>query len=75
MVIKVGLFLQRTIFYRLINYFQLLILLQLSIQMSTIEFIRKVKLHNDKQLLLTGNYKVAEVAFMIGTDSITYFRQ
>lgn len=42
---------------------------------STNEFIRKVKMKNAEQLLLTGKYNVSEVAFRVGMGSPIYFRQ
>ncbi|MDR1202351.1 MAG: response regulator [Tannerellaceae bacterium] len=42
---------------------------------STNEFIRKIKMKNAEQLLLTGKYNISEVAFMVGMGSPIYFRQ
>ena len=42
---------------------------------SANEFIRKIKLQNAEQLLLTGKYNISEVAFMVGINSLAYFRQ
>jgi CheY-like chemotaxis protein/AraC-like DNA-binding protein len=45
------------------------------IRMSANEFIRKVRIRNAEQLLLTGKYTISEVSYMVGINSITYFRQ
>jgi signal transduction histidine kinase/DNA-binding response OmpR family regulator len=42
---------------------------------STNEFIRKVRMKNAEQLLLTGKYNISEVAFKVGIDSLVYFRR
>jgi len=42
---------------------------------STNEFVRKVKMKNAEQLLLTGKYNISEVAFRVGMGSPVYFRQ
>jgi AraC-like DNA-binding protein len=42
---------------------------------SANEFIRKVRIRNAEQLLLTGKYTISEVSYMVGINSITYFRQ
>lgn len=44
-------------------------------EMTINEFIRKIRIRNAKQLLLTGKYTVSEIAYMVGMNSITYFRQ
>ena len=43
--------------------------------MSANEFIRKVRIRNAEQLLLTGKYTISEISYMVGMNSITYFRQ
>jgi ligand-binding sensor domain-containing protein/signal transduction histidine kinase/DNA-binding response OmpR family regulator len=43
--------------------------------MSANEFIRKVRIRNAEQLLLTGKYTISEISYMVGINSITYFRQ
>lgn len=40
---------------------------------TTIEFIRSVRLKRASQLLITQNYTVAEVAYMVGFTDIDYF--
>jgi signal transduction histidine kinase/ligand-binding sensor domain-containing protein/DNA-binding response OmpR family regulator len=40
---------------------------------TTIEFIRSVRLKRASQLLVTQNYSVAEVAYMVGFTDIDYF--
>lgn len=42
---------------------------------STNEFIRKIRMKNAEELLLTGKYNVSEVAFKVGINSPVYFRQ
>ena len=42
---------------------------------SANEYIRKIKMKNAEQLLLSGKYTISEVTFMIGMNSLTYFRQ
>ena len=42
---------------------------------STNEFVRKVKMKNAEQLLLTGKYNISEVSFRVGMNSPVYFRQ
>lgn len=37
--------------------------------------IRKVRIRNAEQLLLTGKYTISEISYMVGINSITYFRQ
>lgn len=39
------------------------------------EFIRKVRIRKAESLLLTGKYTISEVSFMVGINSLTYFRQ
>lgn len=43
--------------------------------MSANEFIRKVRIRNAEQLLLTGKYTISEISYIVGINSITYFRQ
>ncbi|MDP4270581.1 MAG: two-component regulator propeller domain-containing protein [Bacteroidota bacterium] len=43
--------------------------------MSANELVRKIKIQNAERLLLTGKYTISEVAFMVGMNSPTYFRQ
>lgn len=42
---------------------------------STNEFVRKIKMKNAEQLLLTGKYNISEIAFRVGMNSPVYFRQ
>lgn len=39
------------------------------------EFIRKIRLKNSLQLLLSGSYQVSEVAYMSGFNDVVYFRK
>lgn len=39
------------------------------------EYIRKVRIINAEKLLLTGKYTISEISYMIGLNSISYFRQ
>ncbi|PXV66356.1 two component regulator with propeller domain [Dysgonomonas alginatilytica] len=41
---------------------------------SVNEFIRKIRISNAEQLLLTGKYTITEIAYMVGINSMTYFR-
>lgn len=43
--------------------------------MTANEFIRKIRIKNAEQLLLTGKYTISEISYMVGINSITYFRQ
>jgi len=43
--------------------------------MSANEFIRKVRMHTAERLLLTGRYTISEVSYMVGINSMAYFRQ
>jgi signal transduction histidine kinase/ligand-binding sensor domain-containing protein/AraC-like DNA-binding protein len=43
--------------------------------LSINEFIRKIKMKYAEELLLTGRYTISEIAFHVGINSITYFRQ
>lgn len=42
---------------------------------SVNEYIRKVRISNAEQLLLSGKYTISEISYMVGINSITYFRQ
>lgn len=42
---------------------------------SVNEFIRKIRISNAEKLLLTGKYTISEISYMVGINSITYFRQ
>lgn len=39
------------------------------------EYIRKIRLKNSLQLLLSGSYQVSEVAYMSGFNDVVYFRK
>jgi CheY-like chemotaxis protein/anti-sigma regulatory factor (Ser/Thr protein kinase) len=39
------------------------------------EFIRKIKLRNSLQLLMSGKYNISEIAYMAGFDNVDYFRE
>ncbi|WP_321426071.1 two-component regulator propeller domain-containing protein [uncultured Bacteroides sp.] len=43
--------------------------------LSTNEYIRKVKMQNAERLLLEGKYKISEVAYKVGFNNVVYFRQ
>lgn len=43
--------------------------------MSANEFVRKIKMQNAERLLLTGKHTISEIAFLVGINSSTYFRQ
>ena len=43
--------------------------------MSANEFIRKVKMRKGVELLMSGQYTISEIAYMIGFSSVAYFRQ
>ena len=43
--------------------------------MSANEFIRKVKMCKGVELLMSGQYTISEIAYMIGFSSVAYFRQ
>jgi signal transduction histidine kinase/ligand-binding sensor domain-containing protein/DNA-binding response OmpR family regulator len=43
--------------------------------MTVNEFIRKNRLRKAEQLLLTGKYTISEISYMVGINSLTYFRQ
>lgn len=42
---------------------------------SVNEFIRKVRIDNAEKLLLTGKYTISEISYMVGFNSVSYFRQ
>ena len=42
--------------------------------MSANEFIRKVKMRKGVELLMSGQYTISEIAYMIGFSSVAYFR-
>lgn len=44
-------------------------------EMSANEYIRKIKIQYALKLLLTEEYTVSEISYMIGINSVTYFRQ
>ena len=37
--------------------------------------IRKVKMRKGVELLMSGQYTISEIAYMIGFSSVAYFRQ
>lgn len=39
------------------------------------EYMRKIRIVNAEKLMLTGKYSISEIAFMVGFNSQTYFRQ
>lgn len=39
------------------------------------QFIRKVRMKKASELLQSGNYNITEVAFLVGINSLVYFRQ
>lgn len=43
--------------------------------LSPNEFIRKVRLKNSAQFILTGQYSISQVAYMVGFNDVVYFRQ
>ena len=43
--------------------------------MSANEFIRKVKMRYAERMLSTGEYTTTEIAYVVGINSVTYFRQ
>ncbi len=38
------------------------------------DFIKRVRLHNAEQLLLSGRYSISEITRMVGLSSVSYFR-
>lgn len=42
---------------------------------SVNEFIRKIRISNAEKLLLSGKYTISEISYMVGINSVTYFRQ
>lgn len=43
--------------------------------MTANEFLRKIKIRNAEELLITGKYSISEVAYSVGMSSMAYFRQ
>lgn len=43
--------------------------------MTANEFLRKIKIRNAEELLITGKYTISEVAYSVGMSSMAYFRQ
>ena len=43
--------------------------------LSVNEFIRKTRMKQAEELLLTGKYTISEIAFRVGINKIAYFRQ
>jgi signal transduction histidine kinase/ligand-binding sensor domain-containing protein/DNA-binding response OmpR family regulator len=43
--------------------------------LSVNEFVRKTRMKQAEELLLTGKYTISEVAFRVGINKIAYFRQ
>jgi AraC-like DNA-binding protein len=43
--------------------------------LSVNEFIRKTRMKQAEELLLTGKYTISEVSFRVGINKTTYFRQ
>ncbi len=43
--------------------------------LSTNEYIRKIKMQHAERLLLEGKYNISEVGYMVGMNSLPYFRQ
>ncbi len=41
---------------------------------STNEYIRKIRINAAESLLITGKYKINEIVYMVGFNSINYFR-
>lgn len=42
---------------------------------STNEYIRRQKMRYAERLLLTGKYTISEISFMVGMNSVAYFRR
>ena len=42
---------------------------------STVEYIRKYKMQYAEHLLLEGKYSISEISFMVGMNSVAYFRR
>lgn len=42
---------------------------------SSNEYVRKYKMHYAERLLLTGKYTISEVSYMVGMNSLSYFRK
>jgi YesN/AraC family two-component response regulator len=43
--------------------------------LSTNEYVRKIKMKTAEQLLLQGRYTISEIAFKVGMNTLSYFRQ
>lgn len=43
--------------------------------MTINEFIRKIRMKLAEELLLSGKYSISEISYMVGINSVTYFRQ
>jgi len=43
-------------------------------EMTINEFIRKIRIRKAEQLLLTGQHTISEITYMIGMNSMSYFR-
>lgn len=43
--------------------------------LSTNEYIRKMRINTAEKLLITGKYKISEIVYMVGFNSINYFRE
>lgn len=44
-------------------------------ELSTNEYVRKIKVRYAERLLLEGRSNISEVAFKVGINSVIYFRQ
>lgn len=42
---------------------------------STVEYVRKYKMQYAERLLLEGRYTINEISFMVGMNSVAYFRR
>ena len=43
--------------------------------LSTNEFIRKVKMKNAERMLLEQKYTISEISYKVGINTVSYFRQ
>lgn len=43
--------------------------------LSITEFIQKIRMSTAEKILLTGKYSIAEIVFMVGLNSVNYFRE
>lgn len=43
--------------------------------LSITEFVQKIRMSTAEKLLLTGKYSIAEIVFMVGLNSVNYFRE